>query len=121
MLIFKSGFTVSGLYHRMDSATHEKIPFDFHPARAAGLHQILQNFIRHGFVKSPFIAVTPKVKFQALQLHAKFVWNIKNPDDRKIRLPGLRAKAGEFRTLKMNLIIPLRIRVRKYLNIFGGL
>jgi len=95
----------------MDPSSDVKIPFNRDPPRPGYLHQIIENPIGHLFVKMPFVAVRPKIEFETFELHAAPVRNVADPKRRKIGLGGPGANAGEFRAIKRNLILPIRIRV----------
>lgn len=57
-------FSVGRGHFGADAAADVKIPDHFHPARLAGGDQVVQNHVRHFFVKSPFVTVSPKIKFE---------------------------------------------------------
>ncbi len=62
-------FAVTGPHHGMDPAAHIKISFELHPTGMDGLHQIIQDFIGHGFVKGPLVTITPEIELEAFKLH----------------------------------------------------
>ena len=95
----------------MNPAADKEIGFDRHMAGFYGFHKIIKDLVRHGFMKRPFIPVTPEIKFQALELNAKFVRNVTDPDGRKVRLSGPGAKAGKFRAFEVNVVIPSRVGI----------
>ena len=97
----------------MDSASNIKIRLDLHFSGADCLDEVIQYFIRHGFVKGPLLAVTPKIMLEALEFDATSVGDISNPQDRKIRLARLRAKTGKLGTFHTDFVTAVRIRIRK--------
>jgi hypothetical protein len=107
------GLPIFGADYRVDAAANIEIANDGHPSGTARLHEIIQYFIDDRFVKSPLIAIGPKVKLQRLELDAKFIRYVFDPDRGKIRLAGARAHAGELRTLHADLVVTLRSRVGK--------
>ena len=104
----------------VNAATHVKIGFDLHKSRRRSFHQIIQNPVGDGLMKSAFVAVAPKIKFQALELHAQFIGNILNPKHRKIRLAGFGTNAGEFRAFEADFIIALRAGIGENVEFLAG-
>ena len=84
-------------------------------------HEIIQNSVGHRLVERPFITVTPEIKLEALELHAELIRNIADADRREIRLAGLRAKAGEFRTFEVDIVVPPRVRILENFELLGWL
>ena len=88
------------------------------------IHQANQVFhynIHTIFVESTMIAKTEKVQFQALAFHHLYIRNITDTDFCKVRLPGYRTQAGEFRTIKTYPVIILGMLIIKSFQHFRSL
>lgn len=109
--MFFSGLGITDVDHRMDTPAHIEIRVDFHPPGLRGFDQVIQDLIRDLLMEGPFIAIAPKIEFQAFELHAELIGDVADPDLCEIRLAGLRAKTGEFRTFDIDRIIAPRIRI----------
>src|SRR6266851_9921825 len=86
-------------------------------ARLNCSQQVIQDPVRHCFMKGAFVAKGPEVELETLQLHAKSIWNVANFDRREIRLPGEQAKASELRTIEGDFVVSLRCRVVERLEL----
>jgi len=104
----------------MNPPADEEIPLHLHDAGLCHLYQIIQNLIRHLFMKGSLIAVGPKVKFQGFQFDAEFVRGVTDPEGCKIGLSGSWTKTGKFGALKLNFIVPVWVWIRKDFKSFGG-
>ena len=97
----------------MNAAAHVEVADHGHLARPAGGCQIVENLVDHRFVERALVAIRPEVKFQGFELDAEFIRHIVDSDRGEVGLTGSRADAGEFGTLHVNFIIPLRSRIGK--------
>lgn len=104
----------------MDAAAHVKVAHHLHLAGPDSGHEVVQDFIRDRLVERAFIPVGPKIQLQGLKLNAQGIRRVCDPYGGEVRLPRLRAKAGEFRALHGDLVVPFRVGIGKCLNVFSG-
>lgn len=96
-----------------DAAAGAEVADDGHTSRFTACRQIVQNIIGQVLVKDAFVAVTLEIKLERFKLDAELVGAIRDMDRAEIRLAGLGAKAGEFRTIDLDIIVLLRMRIIK--------
>lgn len=113
-----AGIRIRNADHRMDTAANEEITFNVHTPRLQKPYKIVENLIRHGFMKSTFIAKTPEIEFQALEFHATPARHINNPNRGEIGLPCLGTNAGKFGTFKTDFVVPSGAGIRKPFQCF---
>src|SRR5947207_1907692 len=76
----------------LDPAADRKVADDGHPARMNRADEVVENLIGDRLVKDPFVAVLDQVVLQRLQLDARRVGHVGDPDFSEIGQPGLRAE-----------------------------
>lgn len=84
-----------------------------------GLHQldqVIHDDVDAILVEIPVIAEAEEIQLERLALHHLDVRDIADIDRSKIRLPGDRAEAGEFRAVELDEVIPVRVLVVKGLQ-----
>ena len=113
-----SGLRVARRDRRMNAAADIEIADDDHLARLAGLNQIVENLVDHGFVESAFVAIGPQIELQRFELDAKLIGNVMDSDRGKIRLSRARTNTGELGTFHFYVIVAFRARVAKGLELF---
>src|SRR6185369_846896 len=104
---------------RVDASPHVEVAGDGHFSRPARAHKIVENLIDNRLVKSPLIAIGPKIKFQGFELDAELVGNVINSNSGEIGLAGAGTKTGKLRTLHVDLIVAFRVRIGKAFEIFA--
>ncbi len=104
-----------------DPAAHKELGGQAHEARFGGFDQIVKNAIGHCLMEAALVAERPDVKLEALEFDAGFFRNIVENQRGEVRLAGLRAQAGEFRDLHVDLEVALRRRVGESFEGLGGL
>ncbi len=104
-----------------DAAAHVPLGRDAHEAGRQCAHEVVQDFVGHGFVEFAFVAEAPGVELEALELDAELVRNIVDHQHGKVRLAGHRAQAGEFWHLDMDLEIPPGAGIGEGVEILAGL
>jgi hypothetical protein len=114
-----SGLRVARRDRRMNAAADIEIADDDHLARLAGLNEIVENLVDHGFVESAFVAIGPQIELQRFELDAKLIGNVMDSDRGKIRLSRARTNTGELGTFHFYLIVAFRARVDKGLELFS--
>ena len=72
-------------------------------------------------MKSALIAERPEVQLQGFQLDAELIWYIFDIENGEVGLAGFGAQAGEFRHLHADGVIAFAHRIRKGLQVLGGL
>jgi hypothetical protein len=114
-----SGLRVARRDRRMNATADIEIADDGHLARLAGLNEIVENLVDHGFVESAFVAIGPQIELQRFELDAKLIGNVMDSDRGKIRLSRARTNTGELGTFHFYLIVAFRARVDKGLELFS--
>src|SRR5690349_5738026 len=102
---------VLGNHHRMDAAAHREVPFDAHPPRREGAHQIVEHAVDHRLVEVPLVAERPEVELERLELDAFLVGHVADAEGGEVGLTGHRAEAGELRAIEADFVIPRLARV----------
>src|SRR3954466_10500995 len=105
----------------MNSPPDVEVPLDAGAARPHRRHQVVQDAIGDGLVKRPLVAIRPQVELPGLELHAERVGDVFDAQGGEVRLPRLRAQAGELRRLEADLVVPLGLGVGKGLEGLAGL
>jgi hypothetical protein len=113
-----SGLRVARRDRRMNATADIEIADDGHLARLAGLNEIVENLVDHGFVESAFVAIGPQIELQRFELDAKLIGNVMDSDRGKIRLSRARTNTGELGTFHFYVIVAFRARVDKGLELF---
>jgi hypothetical protein len=113
-----SALRVARRDRRMNAAADIEIADDGHLARLAGLNEIVENLVDHGFVESAFVAIGPQIELQRFELDAKLIGNVMDSDRGKIRLSRARTNTGELGTFHFYVIVAFRARVDKGLELF---
>lgn len=98
---------------------HTENSAHLHPAGLHRINKVVENLVRHLFMKRPLIAVRPEIEFVRLQLEAFFVGDIAGVNGGKIGLPRFGAQTGEFGAFAMDDEIALRVWVWKNLDLPG--
>lgn len=98
-------------HRRVDAAAHVPLGGQAHEARFRGFDQIVEDLVGHGLVEGTFVAVTPHVQLQRLQLDAGLLGHVVEMQRGEIRLSGLRADAGELGNSHVDGIVAPRLRV----------
>src|SRR3954466_4593813 len=106
---------------RVDSAADEEISGDFAAARLQCRDEIVEDPVGDGLVERALVAVAPEVELEALELHAELAGHVADADGREVRLPRHRAEAGELRRLEADLVLAIRLRIGKGLELLGRL
>ena len=113
-----SALRVARRDRRMNAAADIEIADDGHLARLAGLNEIVENLVDHGFVESAFVAIGPQIELQRFELDAKLIGNVMDSDRGKIRLSRARTNTSELGTFHFYVIVAFRARVAKGLELF---
>lgn len=113
-----SGLRVARRDRRMNAAANIEIADDGHFARLAGLNQIVENLVDHGFVESTFVAIGPQIELQRFELDAKLIGDVADSDRGKIRLSCAWTNTGELGTFHVNFVVAFRPRVGEGLELF---
>src|SRR4030095_4095685 len=93
-----SGLRIARRDRRMTAAADIGIADDGHLARLAGLNEIVENLVDHGFVESAFVAIGPQIELQRFKLDTELIGNVMDSDRGKIRLSRARTNTGELGT-----------------------
>ena len=110
-LPFGAGTAVVGVRVYGNAAARGEETGDLDVFRVHQADQVLHDFVHAVFVEIAVVPETEKIEFQALALDHPAVRDIADADFSKIRLPGNRAKAGEFRAIETYPVIVLRMLV----------
>ena len=94
-----------------DAAAHVELGGEAHETGLGGGNQVVQHAVGHILMEMPFVAESPDVQLQALQLHAFFVGDVIQDQGGEIRLAGLGAQAGEFRDFHVDVVVAPGLRV----------
>jgi hypothetical protein len=105
----------------MNAAANIEIADHGHFMRLAGLNEIVENLVDHGFVESAFVAIGPQIELQRFKLDTELIGNVMDSDRGKIRLSRARTNAGELGTFHVNFIVAFRPRVGEGLELFTRL
>lgn len=110
-----------GDHIRVNTAAHIEIRADTHEIRMDRCRDVIENFIRDGFMKRASVAERPHIEFERFEFDAKLTWNIFDCERREIGLAGFRAQAGEFRDVDANRKIPAGSWVVEGFELCAGL
>ncbi len=110
-----------GDYIRVNAAAHIENRADTHEIRMDRRGDVIENFIRYGFMKRASIAERPHVELERFEFDTELTWNIFNCERREIGLAGFRAQAGEFRDVDANRKIPAGSWVVEGFELCAGL
>lgn len=110
-LVFRPRTSVVCVRIDGDSTARGENSGHFYILRIHQLNQILHDFVHAVLMKIAMVTETEQVEFQAFGLNHTFVGHIGNLDFRKVRLPGNRTKAREFRTVELYPIIIVRMLI----------
>src|SRR6185295_6342205 len=102
--------------HRVDTPSDEEVTDHLEEARTERRDEVVENEVRHGFVKMPFVAIRPEVELQRFQLHTGAVGDVADADRREIGLTRPGAQTGELRAGERDRVVPLGLRVRERLE-----
>ncbi len=106
-----------------DAATGREGSDEFHPPRLQCGNEMVEDGVRHVFIKDARVAKALQVHLQALEFHALFVWRIRERKRAEIGLPCFGANRSELGAYDFDYIIPLRElvveRFEKRSGIFG--
>ena len=80
--------------------------------------EVVEDAVRDRLVERALVAEAPDVQLQRLQLDAGAVGHVFEVQGREVRLPGLRAQAGELGKTHADGIIPIRLRIGECLQRF---
>src|SRR5262245_6841296 len=105
---------------RLDAAAHPEVAHDLDPARPGHRHEVVEDAVRHVFMKGAFVAIGPDVELDALELHEPLVRYVAHADGREVGLAGHRTEAGEFRDLEGDLVVAVRVRIGDDLELPAG-
>jgi len=89
----------------VDAAAHVPERGDAQEARRDRRDEIVEHAIGHGLVECTLVAERVHVEFQALEFDIAPVGHEFQDEAAEIRLPGDRAKAGEFRDLDAHQVV----------------
>src|SRR5262249_3977432 len=103
----KSALHVLGDDGRRDAAADVERGIDTGAARADRRHQIVQDAVGDRFVERALVAVRPEIELPGFELDAERVGHVFDADSGEVRLPGLRAEAGELRAVEADDVIAL--------------
>src|SRR5690606_39011417 len=81
----------------MDAATHVELGRQAHEARRGGAGQVVEDLVGDRLVEAAAVAEGPEVQLQRFQLDAQRIGHVFELQRGEVRLPGLRAQAGELR------------------------
>lgn len=109
------------VFHRdvaVEPATGGPLAFDPDFARLYDSDEVVQNPIGDLFVENAFISEGLQVHFEALQLDANFLGNIREHDRSVVRLPGFGAHRGELGAIVLDREIALLGGILEYFENF---
>ena len=95
-----------------ESASGEEFAPYFDIAWMEKLDEVTHDDIHAVLMEITVIAEAEKIELQGLAFHHVLIRNIGNINGRKVRLPRLRAEAGEFRTVEFDEIVTIRVLIR---------
>lgn len=95
-----------------ESAAWEEFAPYFDIAWMEKLDEVIHDDIHAVLMEIAVIAEAEKIELQGLAFHHVLIRNIGNINGRKVRLPRLRAEAGEFRTVEFDEIVTIRVLIR---------
>ncbi len=72
----------------MNTAAHTPFGYNVHFKRVADGNEVVEDFVRHGFVENTFVAEIQKVVFQRFEFNARLVGYV---------FDGYRTKVGQSR------------------------
>ncbi len=96
---------------RGDAAAGAEVADNGHAARCTAPRQIVENSISQIFVEDALVAVTLEIELDRFKLQAELVGTIRDMDRAEIGLAGLGAETGKFRTIDLDIVIPLRMGI----------
>ena len=105
--------SILGDHGNRDSAPGPENALHPHPARREHLHKIRQDPVDSLLMKCIVIPERKQVKFERFAFNATPVGNITDLDMPEIGLSGHGAQTGEFRAVKFDHIIAVRISIFK--------
>ena len=65
-------------YCGIDTAPYVKVCFYPHEAGLGGVHQVVEDSVGNGFMKSAFVSEGPDIEFQRLEFYTEPIRNIFN-------------------------------------------
>ncbi len=98
-----------------DAAAGAEVADDGHATGFTARCEIVQNLVSRVFVKNPFVTIALEVKLEGFQFDAELIGTIRDINRTEIGLAGLGAQAGEFRTIDLDIIVPLGMGIFKSL------
>jgi hypothetical protein len=111
---------VFGNDRKGQSATGRESGLDFHPARLAGLNQVIQDLVDDMLIEGMDVSVRRQIKLERLGLNAELIRNVLDEDLSEIGLARHRAEGSEIRAVEADSIIAAGLGVWKGLD-SGGL
>lgn len=111
LLPFGSRLAVVGIRINGQTAARQEFAPNLNIFRLHQLDKILHNDIYAVFMEITVITEAEQVQLQRFAFYQTFVRYIRNVDGRKIRLSRHRTKASEFRAIKFNPVIILRVLI----------
>lgn len=105
LLPFRTRLAIVGIRINGQTATRQEFAPNLNILRLQQLNQILHNDIHAVLMKITMIAEAEQIELQRLAFYQTLIWNVRNINRRKIRLPGHRTQAGELRTVELHEII----------------
>ena len=90
-----------------DAAAGAEVADDSHATGFTARRQIVENIVCQLLVEDAFVAVALEIELEGFKLKAELVGAIRDMDGAEIGLTGLGAEAGKFRTIDLDIIVPL--------------
>ena len=102
-----------------EAAAGEEFAPDFDVSGMEEVDQVVHDDIYAVFMEVAVIAEAEEVEFQGFAFYHEISGNVGDVDGGKIRLPGLRAQAGEFRTVEFDEIVAVFVFIGNSFQIVG--
>lgn len=96
---------------RGDPATCSPATFEGRAARFDDFEEVIENSVRHVFVKNPLVAKLLQVELETFKLDTFFIWNVPENERSEVRLAGFRADRSELGAKDFDGILSVCVRV----------
>src|SRR3954453_15990753 len=112
----RSSAHILGSDDGLDAAPHRKISDDLHAARMDRADEVVEDLVGDVLVENAAVAEFDQVILQRLELDARRIGHVSNPDLPEIGQACFRTERCELRTIDGDLVVAVRPRVRKGLE-----
>ena len=100
-------------YRGVDTTPDAEFSRQPHEPRLGGAGELVEDFVRHRFMKGAPVAERPDVELQGFELHAQTIGHVLEFERGEVGLPGLRTQARELRDRHANGVIARRRRINE--------